>query len=73
MSQLFRYFLRILRRLLIYGVQGTASEATLVSLLAARSKTIKQHVEQNPQEADTLLSRLVAYTSDQVFICVYIM
>lgn len=40
-------------------IQGTASEATLVALLAARS------VAQRGRDADDAL-RLVAYSSDQV-------
>ncbi|XP_070532509.1 aromatic-L-amino-acid decarboxylase-like [Ptychodera flava] len=48
-------------------IQGTASEATLVSLLAARTKRIRQIKSENiDMENDcTIMSRLVAYTSDQ--------
>ena len=41
-------------------IQGTASEATLVALLAARSKMIA--IKQNKTES---LNKLVAYASDQ--------
>ena len=41
-------------------IQGTASEATFVSLLSARSKVIK---EQNSDRR--ILDRLVGYTSEQ--------
>ncbi|XP_009959293.1 PREDICTED: aromatic-L-amino-acid decarboxylase isoform X3 [Leptosomus discolor] len=47
-------------------IQGSASEATLVSLLAARTKTIRQVQSEKPDltEAD-IMGRLVAYASDQ--------
>ncbi|XP_049335915.1 aromatic-L-amino-acid decarboxylase [Astyanax mexicanus] len=47
-------------------IQGTASEATLVALLAARSRILKRILNDDPekQEAD-IISRLVAYSSDQ--------
>lgn len=47
-------------------IQGTASEATLVALLAARSRMVKRILNDDPekQEAD-IISRLVAYSSDQ--------
>uniref|UniRef100_A0A8C8RBA4 Aromatic-L-amino-acid decarboxylase n=1 Tax=Pelusios castaneus TaxID=367368 RepID=A0A8C8RBA4_9SAUR len=45
---------------------GSASEATLVTLLAARTKMIRRVQSENPEltEAD-IMSRLVAYASDQ--------
>lgn len=47
--------------------QGSASEATLVALLAARTKTIRRVQSEKPEltEAD-VMGRLVAYASDQV-------
>uniref|UniRef100_A0A8C8RBD0 Aromatic-L-amino-acid decarboxylase n=1 Tax=Pelusios castaneus TaxID=367368 RepID=A0A8C8RBD0_9SAUR len=47
-------------------IQGSASEATLVTLLAARTKMIRRVQSENPEltEAD-IMSRLVAYASDQ--------
>uniref|UniRef100_A0A8C8R9I5 Aromatic-L-amino-acid decarboxylase n=1 Tax=Pelusios castaneus TaxID=367368 RepID=A0A8C8R9I5_9SAUR len=47
-------------------IQGSASEATLVTLLAARTKMIRRVQSENPEltEAD-VMSRLVAYASDQ--------
>uniref|UniRef100_A0A8C0GFU9 Aromatic-L-amino-acid decarboxylase n=1 Tax=Chelonoidis abingdonii TaxID=106734 RepID=A0A8C0GFU9_CHEAB len=47
-------------------IQGSASEATLVTLLAARTKTIRCVQSENPEltEAD-IMSKLVAYASDQ--------
>ncbi|XP_058502762.1 aromatic-L-amino-acid decarboxylase [Solea solea] len=47
-------------------IQGTASEATLMSLLAARCKTIRRVQASNPQLAEgEIFSKLVAYTSEQ--------
>ncbi|KAI0229685.1 Aromatic-L-amino-acid decarboxylase [Lamellibrachia satsuma] len=49
-------------------IQGTASEATLVALLAARSRMLLKHHENNDSgdgvDAETM-SKLVAYCSDQ--------
>nr|XP_009940042.1 PREDICTED: aromatic-L-amino-acid decarboxylase isoform X3 [Opisthocomus hoazin] len=47
-------------------IQGSASEATLISLLAARTKTIRRVQSEKPEltEAD-IMGRLVAYASDQ--------
>ncbi|NWX13378.1 DDC decarboxylase, partial [Aegotheles bennettii] len=47
-------------------IQGSASEATLMSLLAARTKTIRRVQSEKPEltEAD-IMGRLVAYASDQ--------
>ncbi|KAL6489109.1 hypothetical protein MHYP_G00028500 [Metynnis hypsauchen] len=47
-------------------IQGTASEATLVALLAARSRMVKRILSDDPErpEAD-IISKLVAYSSDQ--------
>lgn len=45
-------------------MKGTASEATLVSLLAAKSKAIKKVKESEPQMEDhAIVGRLVAYSS----------
>ncbi|XP_027869438.1 aromatic-L-amino-acid decarboxylase isoform X2 [Xiphophorus couchianus] len=47
-------------------IQGTASEATLMSLLAARCKTIRQILVTDSKKSESeILSKLVAYTSDQ--------
>lgn len=48
-------------------IQTTASEATLVCLLAARTRAI-QDIQQNEPDLSTatINSRLVAYCSDQV-------
>ena len=49
-----------------YG-QGTASEATLVGLLAARSRTIQSEKNANPSVTSAdVMNRLVCYCSDQV-------
>ncbi|XP_054141039.1 aromatic-L-amino-acid decarboxylase isoform X3 [Melozone crissalis] len=47
-------------------IQGSASEATLIALLAARTKIIRQVQSEKPEltEAD-IMGRLVAYASDQ--------
>ncbi|XP_071401756.1 aromatic-L-amino-acid decarboxylase [Centroberyx affinis] len=47
-------------------IQSTASEATLVSLLAARCKAVRLVQASDPQSSEAdILSKLVAYTSDQ--------
>uniref|UniRef100_A0A8C2JWH1 Aromatic-L-amino-acid decarboxylase n=2 Tax=Cyprinus carpio TaxID=7962 RepID=A0A8C2JWH1_CYPCA len=47
-------------------IQGTASEATLIALLAARSKIIKLIQADHPDRSETdIISKLVAYSSDQ--------
>ncbi|KAG9345058.1 hypothetical protein JZ751_009599 [Albula glossodonta] len=47
-------------------IQGTASEATLVALLAARSRTVRQIQAQSPERTEMdIISKLVAYSSDQ--------
>ncbi|MGH0165925.1 UNVERIFIED_CONTAM: hypothetical protein FKN15_050056 [Acipenser sinensis] len=47
-------------------IQSTASEATLVALLAARAKILKRLQAENPGLAEPeILSKLVAYSSDQ--------
>ncbi|XP_028835792.1 aromatic-L-amino-acid decarboxylase [Denticeps clupeoides] len=47
-------------------LQGTASEATLVALLAARSRKVKQIRSEEPDLSEAqVISRLVAYASDQ--------
>jgi len=48
-------------------LQGTASEATLMALLAARSKIIKLIQADHPDQSEAYItSKLVAYSSDQV-------
>lgn len=48
-------------------IQTTASEATLVCLLAARTRAIRDVQENDPERMATEInSRLVAYCSDQV-------
>lgn len=48
-------------------IQTTASEATLVCLLAARTRAIRDVQENDPDRLATEInSRLVAYCSDQV-------
>uniref|UniRef100_A0A672LTU1 Aromatic-L-amino-acid decarboxylase n=1 Tax=Sinocyclocheilus grahami TaxID=75366 RepID=A0A672LTU1_SINGR len=45
---------------------GTASEATLIALLAARSKIVKLIQADHPDRSETdIISKLVAYSSDQ--------
>ncbi|XP_061572377.1 aromatic-L-amino-acid decarboxylase [Cololabis saira] len=47
-------------------IQGTASEATLVSLLAARCKGVRRVQTLHPEMSEAeILSKLVAYTSEQ--------
>ncbi|XP_039592718.1 aromatic-L-amino-acid decarboxylase [Polypterus senegalus] len=47
-------------------IQGTASEATLVSLLGARSKALKRLKAEHPSLSEAeILNKLVAYTSEQ--------
>ena len=48
--------------------QTTASEATFVSVLAARSEAIKKYKLHNPDLDDAEINaRLVAYCSEQVW------
>ncbi|NWS46601.1 DDC decarboxylase, partial [Probosciger aterrimus] len=47
-------------------IQGSASEATLISLLAARTKTIRRVQSEKPELTEAnIMGRLVAYASDQ--------
>ncbi|KAG8442709.1 hypothetical protein GDO86_011488 [Hymenochirus boettgeri] len=47
-------------------IQGTASEATLMALLAARTKVIRRLQAENGKLTESeIISRMVAYTSDQ--------
>lgn len=47
-------------------IQGSASEATLVGLLAARERTVRRVKSLHPEwDEGTIRSKLVAYTSDQ--------
>lgn len=47
-----------------FHLQGTASEATLVALLGAKAKKIKQVKEQHPNWTENeIISKLVAYCS----------
>jgi len=51
-------------------IQGTASEAVLVALLSARNKTINEVKKEHPDWSDHLIrSKLVAYSSEQVILC----
>ncbi|KAF4524640.1 hypothetical protein B566_EDAN013749 [Ephemera danica] len=45
-------------------LQGSASEATLVALLTARERYVRNHAS-SPSEEQQLRAKLVAYTSDQ--------
>jgi aromatic-L-amino-acid/L-tryptophan decarboxylase len=48
-------------------IQGTASEATLVTLLAARNKAIQEAKDKNPDMPDHIIrSKLVMYCSQEV-------
>jgi aromatic-L-amino-acid decarboxylase len=48
-------------------IQGTASEATLVTLLSARNKAINEAKATNSEWTDHLIcSKLIAYCSEQV-------
>ncbi|CAH1644884.1 unnamed protein product [Spodoptera littoralis] len=47
-------------------IQGSASEATLVALLAAKDKTVRRITKSDPTlDEDYIKPKLVAYTSDQ--------
>lgn len=47
-------------------IQGTASEATLMSLLAARCKTVRRVQSSNPQLLEgEIFSKMMAYTSEE--------
>uniref|UniRef100_A0A8C4Z4A6 Aromatic-L-amino-acid decarboxylase n=1 Tax=Gadus morhua TaxID=8049 RepID=A0A8C4Z4A6_GADMO len=47
-------------------IQGTASEATLMALLAARCKAVKCVHESDPQRSEAdIISKLIAYTSEE--------
>ncbi|XP_053570281.1 aromatic-L-amino-acid decarboxylase [Bombina bombina] len=47
-------------------IEGTASEATLMALLAARTKVTRRILAENPELTEAeIISRLVAYTSEQ--------
>ncbi|NP_998507.1 aromatic-L-amino-acid decarboxylase [Danio rerio] len=47
-------------------IQSTASEATLITLLAARSKIVRLIQADHPDRSETdIISKLVAYSSDQ--------
>lgn len=51
-------------------IQGSASEATLMSLLAARAKVTRRLQATSPELTDAaVLEKLVAYASDQVSEC----
>lgn len=48
-------------------IQGTASEATLVALLAAKSKKIAEIKKTHPHWEDSIIiNKLVAYTSGKL-------
>ncbi|XP_039280671.1 uncharacterized protein LOC111046758 isoform X3 [Nilaparvata lugens] len=47
-------------------IQGSASEATLIGLLAAKEKTVHRLKRENPQIDENIIrTKLVSYTSDQ--------
>lgn len=47
-------------------IQGTASEATLVALLGAKSRMMQRVKEQHPEWSDTdILSKLVGYCNSK--------
>ncbi|XP_069586441.1 aromatic-L-amino-acid decarboxylase [Ranitomeya imitator] len=47
-------------------IQGTASEATLMALLAAKTKVVKRLQAENPDLSEAeIVGRMVAYSSDQ--------
>jgi aromatic-L-amino-acid decarboxylase len=51
-------------------IQGTASEATLVTLLAARNKAINEVKREHPEWSESeIRSKLVIYCSEQVRYC----
>lgn len=52
--------------------KGTASEATLVSLLAAKMKTLKRVQSSNPElDGSQIVGQLIAYASGMYYICNY--
>ena len=53
--------------MLLSSFQGTASEATLVAMLAARSRMIAKIKATSPEmEEAHIMAKLVSYSSDQV-------
>jgi aromatic-L-amino-acid decarboxylase len=47
-------------------IQGTASEATLVALLGAKSKTVRRVKKEHPEWGEsTIISKLVGYASSK--------
>lgn len=53
-------------------IQGTASEATLVALLGAKAKKIRQVKEEHPDLTDNdIIAKLVAYASCNKTIYIY--
>lgn len=51
----------------IFSVQGSASECTLVTMLAARTTALRRYKEKYPDIEDgVLLTKLVAYCSNLV-------
>ena len=51
-------------------IQGTASEAMLVAMLAARKLAVKKVTKEQGISEFQALGKLVAYTSDQAHSCV---
>jgi len=51
-------------------IQGTASEAVLVVMLAARKRAVEKVTKDQRVSEFEALGRLVAYTSDQAHSCV---
>lgn len=51
-------------------IQGTASEAVLVVMLAARKRAVEKVTKEQGISEFEALAKLVAYTSDQAHSCV---
>lgn len=51
-------------------IQGTASEAVLVVMLAARKRAVEKLIKEGGISEFEALGKLVAYTSDQAHSCV---
>lgn len=60
--------------LLNFIKQGSASEATLVGLLAARETTVNRLKREHPDWDEAIIrSKLIAYTSGVFFIYIFIL
>ena len=51
-------------------IQGSASESVLVAMLAARTRTVRQVAASRGLTESEVISKLVAYGSDQSHSCV---